>query len=834
MGRLHSGGLWQVVAIISVGVLSGCGGHHFPGQSSSPAKITLIPSGNTSVQLGSTLIFTATAQNASNRSVSTTFTYASTDTSIMNVAPNGVACAGVWSASYTVCTPGGIGVVQITASALGATSVPTVVFVHPPIDNIAVTGVLLNGVPIQEPCLSQGQTMTVEAHAFSQGTDVTASVGPFTWSANNSNVVQITPLVNTAYNFATNQATVAAVTPGITQIYATASGVSSASFAQPQFQKTIDGVNQTSPLLDFFETCPIQNIVLEVGFAGSGQTSFATSKGTSETIVATVSDVMGNNSLPNTDGGIVLSKIPLTWSASQPGVIGVGSACTQSCTASTPSVGAGSVTASCSPPTCNIGFPEIPASLSTPASLAACAQFFQLPSCQPFIPLPVYASPLPNNTTAAISGMVTGATSAATVLATSQGCAAEPPADCATSVYAFPTGKAAVGGENPMPVSPNSLLFDLAGDRAYMGSDFGAQLLNPGNLGTSTSPFTALGTVTGKVLAISANGSIALFSDTLHTPNQVYVVNATSPLSPTITALNISGAVAAAFSPDGLKAFIFGFDGNNNPNLFVYSALQALQTVCLPPSPHPCAPLPTNTTVSSIAFSTNGAFAYAVEPSLGGGGPVLTVVDTCDNNVATGPPTASTQQIIPLSAPPIAFRALPDGVHFIALEQNGAIDYLTAYFYGIPTATSTAPATSLCPMYVTHTLQPLNLGQGGITLINFFISADATLLYIVASDRSSILVYSITPLKTGGVQLTAAGAIPLAGNATPVAADISIDGGTILVAASDGLLHQVSTAVGGSDQLQLSFPNLPDALNPFCTITPAQGPCAFDLVAVKP
>jgi hypothetical protein len=804
MSRLRAKGLWWTVVVLSVAGMGSCGGHKPPGISPFPARINLTPGGNTSLQLGSTLVFTATAQNFSNGTVPASFTFTSSDTSILSVAPNGNTCAGHWDAAYVNCTPGGTGLATVTASALGISSVPTLVFVHPPIDNITVTGVLLNGSPIQEPCLSQGQTMTVEAHAFSQGTEVTQSVGPFTWSANNGSVVTLTPISypvtynNVTYIIATNQATAAAVTPGITEIYATASGVTSMSFQQPP-----PGTD-----LSFFETCPIQNITLELGHAGSGQTSFAAAKGTtsSETVIATVTDVMGNSSLPNTYGGIVLNKIPLTWTSSQPQVVGVGSGCTLSCALTLPSSGAAAITASCSPPNCNVGFPVAP-----PGSIP---------------PVAVYASPLPNNTTAAISGLVTGATSSTSVLATSMGCGGEPPADCTTSIYNVSTAKATAGGENPMPVSPNSFLFDLGGDKVYMGSDFGAQVINPGNFGTTTSAFTPLGTVTGKILAISANGSQAIFSDTLHVPNQVYVVNTTSTSS-TTTALNISRATAAAFSPDGFKAFIFGCDSNNNfgcdsnnnpnPTLYVYSALQALQTI----------PLPAGTTVNSIVFSSNAAFAYVVEPSLGGGGPAFTVYNTCDNQISTSPAPGSTAQTIPLTAPPVSFKALPDGVHFVALESSGDIDYITASVTGIPAATLTSPSNALCPMTVSHTVQKINLGQGSIHPIDFFPSPDGTLLYVVASDRSSILVYNFVG---GGVN----GGIELAGNATPVSVDASVDGGTIVVAGSDGQLHLVSTGLAGSDQAQVPFPNLPNYLNPFCTFNPAQGACTLDFVGAKP
>src|SRR5579864_6719977 len=307
MGRSHSKVLPWAVAILSLWSISGCGGGAKAGPPLFPGQITFSPSSNISVLLGSTFNFTSSAHTVSNTNLVVPITYTSTDTSVLNVAPNGVACAGHWDIAFTTCTPGGTGVVKVTASALGQSSIPTYVFVHPPIDNITVTGVLLNGVPVQEPCLAQGQSMTVEAHAFSQGSDITSSVGPFTWSADNSTVVKLTPFTNPAaspfYPFATNQATATASTPGLTQIYATASGVTSNTFYQPQYQNP-QGV--TSPPLDFFETCLIQNITLELGHLGSQQTTFTATKGTAQTVFATVTDVMGNTSLPSSNSPVVL------------------------------------------------------------------------------------------------------------------------------------------------------------------------------------------------------------------------------------------------------------------------------------------------------------------------------------------------------------------------------------------------------------------------------------------------------------------------------------------------------------------------------------------------
>lgn len=830
MGRLRSNALRLAVAILSLWSFSGCGGGTKPGPPIFPGRILLTPSSNTSLVLGGTFNFSASAQTTTGTTISTAITFSSSDTSVLTLASNGVACAGHWDVAFTTCTPGGTGAVQVTASALGATSVPTYVFVHPPIDTITVTGVLLDGVPAQEPCLSQSQSMTVEAHAFSQGSDITSSVGPFTFSADNPTVVNLTPLVNTAYNFPTNQATAKATSPGIAQIHASASGVTSSSFQQPQYQNS---QGTTSPALDFFETCPIQSIALELGTAGSpptGQTTFVTTKGTSQNATAVLTDVMGNSSLPNTNGGIVLSNIPLTWSASRPGVLAAGAGCLESCALSTPLPGSGSVTASCSPPTCNIGFPFVPASLSsTTGALASCTQFFhaqypQLISCQQLIPVPVYASPLPpsfnatNPGNGAISGVVSGSTTSASVLATSTGCAHEPPSTCSTSVYSLSTSKASTGPENPLPVAPNSLLFDLAGDKAYLGSDFGAQLVNPSNFGTTNNPFTSLGTVTGRVLATSNNGAVAVFSDTIHTPNQAYIVNAGNTSSLSATALNISGVVAAAFSPDGLKTFLIG--GNSASSLYVYSALQALQ-----------GPIALSGPANAVAFSPNGAFAYVAEASTSSVSANLTAFATCNNQFVAS---------LPLPANPILMRVLPgehidgrdsygntipDGIHVFVLDATG---------FDIITSTISPPvAGTLCPQALNFVsgdplrpAQRIELGQDTIQPVNFFASADGSQLYVASAGNASILVYDFGSGAVTGIELL--------GNATPVSADMSVDGGTIVVAGSDGMLHQVSTALGGSDLVQLSFPSLPNSLNPFCTFTPTQGPCTLNAVALRP
>ncbi|HEV2468553.1 MAG TPA: hypothetical protein VGS78_05120 [Candidatus Sulfotelmatobacter sp.] len=831
MGRFCSRGVCLIVAVLGLLDLAGCGGGSKRGTPLYPGHITLTPTATMSLTLGGSINFTASVQTSSGTNLNVPVTFTSSDTSILTLASNGVACAGQWDIAFTTCTPGNVGVATVTASALGATSVPTYVFVHPPIDNITVEGMFPTGTPVQEPCLSQTQSMMVEAHAYSQGTDITASVGPFTWTSNNPTVVNLIPIINSYYSFPTNQATARAVTPGITNIIASANGVSSTTFQQPQYANT---QGATSPILDFFATCPVQNISLEVGQAGSGQTTFIASKSTSQSIVATITDVMGNSSLPNTNGGVVLTKIPLTWASSQPGVFTIAANCGQTCSAATGSPGSVAITASCSPPSCNVGFPLIPATLSTPAQITACTQFFQplVPNksfnCQELIPVPVYASPVfiyPTGDVTlqppagAIGGVITGTTGAAAVFAASTGCEHETPSTCFTSAYYFSTTKGSVGAANLLPAAPNSALFDLSGARLYMGSDFGAELITPANFGTSTNPFAPLGTVTGRVLAISNSGTAAAFSDTLHTPNQVYIVNTSSTLTQGATALNISGASTAAFSPDGLKTFIVA--GPTGNSLYIYSTLQALQ-----------GPIPLSGAANNIVFSPNGAFAYIAEAS-GAAGPNLSVFSTCNNQFVGS---------VPLPANPLITKVLPnlhidgrdsygnpipDGIHVLVMDSTG---------FNIVTSTLSPPAAgTLCPQGLNfisddpaRTAQRIDLDEGTLQPVNFFTSPDGSQLYVANASSSTIFIYNFL---VGSV----IGGIPLLNSATPVSAEMSVDGGTIVIAGSDSLVHVVTTAVGGTDTSPpLTFPNLPNYLNAFCSITPSAGPCSLTIAATKP
>jgi hypothetical protein len=814
MGRLRFVPAGLAAMIVFLLLLSpACGGHKPAGASQFPAKINLNPGISVSLQVGATQAFTASAQNGSNTNIAPTFTYAITSpdssgnvpSGVLDVSPSGFACAGSWNAPYySVCTPGAIGVVGVVASALGATSEPTLVFVHAPIDNIQIEFVP----PVNSParacpsqtalpaacdipfntnvcqpnqpcaCLSQNQTETLEAHAYSQGADITASVGPFSWSQDTANVMQITPIVSATSNVSTNQIAIAPNTPGQTHVVASSSGVSSQPYST--------------------ETCPVQCIDLQLGSNGSqdlGVTSFVTTKGTSETITATAVDVQG----------CIVPKPSLTWTSSAPAAITAGSgaavcAAGSSCTITTPQPGGAAITASCSPPSCNVATPPIvpgqPTTLYTP---------------QPVYPV------------TAISGIATGPTIAASVLASSQDCYSNPL--CPVALWDISTVTNLATGATPIPQPPNSILFGPAGDKAYAGSQFGAVLITSANLGSATaSPFTtlsapatALGVVTGKVLAVSPNGALAVFSDTVSTPNQVYVVNTANP-SASATPVNIDDATVATFAPDNSKVFILGDGGNT---LYVYSPLQALQTY------------PLQAPASAIVFSSTGAFAL-----LAGGSSTanITTRNTCDNSPAALsigglPGVPSFLKMIPSGNSSLSGLPATGADVFLGLDntgtQNTGLDlFVTSAASGplntlCPQQTLTAPATFLLASQPVPNPLHIDLQHGHFHPIGFFPSPDATKVYIVTSDLG-VLVYTFNTQTVDAIQLV--------GGAVPLAADMTVDGTLLYVAGSDGMLHEIVTSIG-VDQTPILFFELPNSSNNFCY---ASYSCGLNLVAVKP
>ncbi|MBV8052232.1 MAG: hypothetical protein JOZ80_13650 [Acidobacteriaceae bacterium] len=692
-----------------------------------PAIIAITPAPALSLELGTNQAFTATLQNSAKAAITEPVTYQSTNTAVVTVAANGLACAGSWDnlASPTICTPGQVGVAQVTATASGVSSPPTTVYVHQHIDSVTVQDLCTGSEPNppctlpRHPCQSLLERQTqlpqntvYQARAFSRGADITSSVGQFSWQAVNPAVATVSNtasgLGNLVNHVSLNQVEVTAKAPGVTPIFATI------------------GAANSNPVN--FTTCAVQSIALQV----TGSTS------TSKTIVPTVTDTVGNVISTTTN----VSGIPLTWSSSQSASVSVS---TSGVASASSSGGGATVIASCTPPTCNIGF---------------------LPS------LPIY----PENAVQMISNPSSSAAPAANVYVTSTGCGNTE--NCVTTVIPVTT-PSTVGTAIGLPTTPNSLVFNPAGTSVYLGTDSG--LLGTRGLmviaasGNTVSQFVS---APGKVLAVSPDGTKVVVSDTGDTPNQVFVFD-TGTNSP--AAFRISGATAAAFSPDSLKAYIVA-----GSTLYVYSKVDALQTIAL------------RAPAADVAFFAEGAFAY-----LAGGDPAGVMVRrTCDNGEADTVATLAT---------PTFIRALPDATQMLALVPP-IVNVITA---------NTTPAG--CTPAVTDSVTSFDLGFGPFKATQIIIGDNGSHAYILSPQLNGVLVYNINAQTSS--------TLSLGGNAVPLQAALTADGSLLIVGASDGMLHAIQTSTG-ADVAQVQFP-LGICLNPagqkFTGAT-----CNPDLITVKP
>ena len=374
MSRFGSG-LVAVFLLLLLTLLTaatvGCGGSSTTPTEATPASVALTPTSG-AVQVGSTLQFIATARSSSNAIISIPVTYDSSNPSVLSFVPSagGLACAGRWDSAGQVCTPGGIGTALVTATAHGVTSPAVTVYVHQPIDQIQLS--LLNPPVPVPPCVTQASVQGVQnyldfqAKAFSRGIDITNSVGSFSFSVTNTQVAGVSlnaPELENNNGQQVTQARITAASPGITQVYASSTGVSSLPFT--------------------FETCLIQSIQLQAGASPSNVT-FTVTKSGSETITPTIIDRLGNT----------LLKASLTWSTLAPANVSV----TTGGTAQGVAAGGSTITASCITPLCNIGVvPQKPVYASnvitglvtaTPATTTAYATTTQCRSingCQPFL-----------------------------------------------------------------------------------------------------------------------------------------------------------------------------------------------------------------------------------------------------------------------------------------------------------------------------------------------------------------------------------------------------------------------------------------------------------------
>src|SRR5262249_6217007 len=205
---------------------------------------------------------------------------------------------------------------------------------------------------------------------------------------------------------------------------------------------------------------------------------------------------------------------------------------------------------------------------------------------------------------------VAGTSPATTVYATSS---FAPPSGTSPTLVPINTSTGTAGTAITLPGVPNSMVFASAGNRAYLGTTAGLVILDPG-----TNTISVIDpSVTGKVLAVSPNGSKVIVSNAAkdpqgnviqpNPPNQrIWAVDQTAN---TTQAFVKPGAVAANIDTDSFRDYIVTNDGTGN--IYVFSPVLSLQTINI------------GGTSSDVASLASNDFVY-VANSAG-----LEVIGTC-------------------------------------------------------------------------------------------------------------------------------------------------------------------------------------------------------------
>jgi hypothetical protein len=767
-----------VLGIILAASLTGCVGKNSGGSGGGGVQtVTLSPGGNQSINLGATQIFTATARDAKGTVVIATtiqFTVTSGDSNPapLSITSAGAGCAGSWDSTQTICSPGVPGIALVTATVDGVSSAVTAVFVHQHIDSIQVSPVS----PPLHDCFSQDETWDFQAVAFDISQhDITNTVGPLTWSASNATVLT----VNNITGLLPNQTQVTAKTPGVTQLFASVSGTTSA------------------PLTTPFVTCLVSEIRLQI-VGGSGN-SFTINNGGSKTIKATVVDTLG----------VTLASPPLVWSSSNPEVANFSSASnttgSNSVTARS-NLGGAAISAACTPPTCNIGV---------------------LPG------LPVYASNgnLPNGEPGfgVISANIT-ATKPPTYTAWTATTDCGTGLGCSSITFAVTPGTTPIGASATMSRTPNSMMFNEQGARIYFGSDQGLMLLDVGATTPTVTPVSASPTpcnvsLCGKVLAISPDGNRVLVSDGNSVPHQVYIFNASSSTTAPVDLILPSGtATAAAFSPDEMKIFIVTDAGV----MFVFSDVDALK------------PVTVATSATDVAFSADGSFAYVAGTP---GGASVSGFATCDlaNNLPSVPTSGVPFAVRPL--PDLQFDPLGRlAQSVLALDPPNA-DIFTVVFEQNPLVEQPPNSGHFFCQAPTVQLddtdfpsRTINLGQGNFIPLYMRVVGNGSQVIVVADKIPAVLVVDVSQQTTTPIALVN-NAVPRAASASTdgsqvfVAACDAFTNNDPTQPCASGSVHIINTLSGGDFQ-QVPFVNV-NTNNSMCN-QPTGPPCFPNLIAIKP
>ena len=330
----------------------------------------------------------------------------------------------------------------------------------------------------------------------------------------------------------------------------------------------------------------------------------------------------------------------------------------------------------------------------------------------------------------------------------------------------------AVGTAINLPGVPNSLVFDRAGAKGFIGSASGLIVLDT----ASKTATLATPVPIGKVLAVSADGNRVIISNSANDPST------NTPIDPfpseqrvwvfdqnvsTITTFVLPGAVAATFDDDGFRAYVVA----NNGNVYVLSTVLTTVTTNIGGS---------STDVTPLA---SGPFVY-IANSAG-----LEVIATCNNvQQAVTPPTASsTIQLV---------GSTKNSNSIIAMDSTG-LDVITAATSALTPPVAITPAN--CPGNVSYSNQFMDFGLGAITAHQLLVGSNGSHIAVLPAGINRVLA-AIPGGQPGGgtssIPLPAGATEPLSGGMTP-------DGDTLWIGVAGTNSVDKINLLTGADETQL-------------------------------
>ena len=690
----------------------GCGGSSSSNTLGPVATVVVSPT-NASLDNGGVLGLSVLIKDAAGHQLFTpTVTFTSSNP-LIQVANNGLLCAGTWDSLTTpiVCTPippasmPATGVqTTITATAGGVTSAPLTVFVHEHIDSITLT-------PTSPACVSQGQTVQYTATAFHGATDITASVGGFNFIVGNLAIATI----NTADQPAgqpNNKITAKALAPGLTNIVANSTG--------------------TTSLAANFTTCGPAKITLHV--QGSTDTAFSIAVAATKQLAADVVDTTGATI---TGVGLTYESTTASATVSAAGLVnGI-------------SPGQSTITASCTPPACNVGVNTVIYSNPVAATITGTA-----PATKIFVTSTGFGTP-GCNTTSATAQCTPEVVSIAS--------------DTNTGTL-IPIPDVTISGVITKSI-PNSMLVSSGGGTVFIGTQIGLVTLD-----TATNAITSTVVSTpGRVIALSPGGVKVVIAD--DAANKVYVYDSGQHAFDTLAISAVKAAAFTpdgfklyivagttlyqyATSQISLRTIPMGDTGESVDVLpdprFAYIATASgnlgARATCRNDSTYaPEATVATDTGLQFVRGVTLSSATAAVAKMLDVGGTKMTVdtptigppaaTTACPPTIATSTATANWGGLGIAAFTPRQLIALNKGTQaYVTSDQTVLLGYDTA-----------ANTTFTVPV-------------GGASQYTGGALLDSSKVYVGASDNAVHIIDTATRLQTATVPIafttTATGATP--------------------------------------------------------------------------